>query len=70
MNAYSELYLEDASNNLGGFFDYMVHAAKIGIDQAFAWLANSVIGQQFEKENPTYLGGMSGQNWQNIYYMR
>ncbi len=54
------MYLEDASNNLGGFFDYMVHAARIGIDQAFAWFANSVIGQQFEKGNPTYIGGMSG----------
>jgi len=60
MNAYNELYLEDASNNLGEFFDYMVHAAKIGIDRAFVWLANSVIGQQFERGNPTYIGGMSG----------
>ncbi len=60
MNAYNELYLEDAANNLGGFFDYMVHSALISLDRSFAWLANSVVGQQFEKGNPTYIGGMSG----------
>lgn len=60
MNAYSELYLEDATNNLGEFFDYMVHTALINLDRTFAWLANSVVGQQFEKGNPTYIGGMSG----------
>ncbi len=49
MNAYNELYLEDAANNLGEFFDYMVHAVLISLDRSFAWLANSVVGPQFEK---------------------
>ncbi len=59
MNAYSELYLEDATDNLGEFFDYMVHAALVSLDRSFAWLANSVVGQQFERGNPTLC-------WRNV----
>ncbi len=60
MSAYNEWYLEDATCNLGEFFDYMVHDLKVNIDQAFEWLAYSATGHHFENGNPAFLGGMSG----------
>lgn len=37
MSAYNEWYLEDATCNLGEFFDYMVHDLKVNIGRAGRW---------------------------------
>lgn len=60
MNAYSELYIEDASCNLAEYLDYMTNWMKCNIDKAFEMFAYSYIGRQFEKGNPKYVAGMSG----------
>lgn len=60
MSAYSELYLEDATCNLGEFLDYMVRDLKVNMNQAFEWFAYSSTGHHFENGNPSFLGGMSG----------
>lgn len=60
MNAYNELYVSDASQSLGEYFDYMTHDLKYDIDKAFSWLAFSRAGKCFGEGNPRYISGMSG----------
>ena len=60
MNAYSELYIEDAAYILGEFFDHMVVDLKYDIDEAFLLFARSGVGRSFGKGNPKFVSGMSG----------
>lgn len=60
MNAYNELYIEDAAQNLGEYLDYMVNSLHYAVDYAFELLAYSSVGRQFELGNPKYVTGMSG----------
>ena len=60
MNAYSELYLDDAMSNLGGMLDYAVNDCGYDIETFFEWFSYSRIGASFEKGNPKYVTGMSG----------
>ena len=60
MNAYSELYIDDAMCNLGEYLDYMVLDLKYDIDTAYDMLANSKIGHSFECGNPSVIAGISG----------
>ncbi|MEE0884230.1 MAG: helix-turn-helix transcriptional regulator [Faecalimonas sp.] len=60
MNAYSELYLDDAMNNLGDMVEYAVCDLGYEPDQFFEWFISSGIADKFEKGNPKYVTGMSG----------
>ena len=60
MNAYSELYLDDAMQNLGDMVDYAVCDLGFEPDEFFGWFISSGISSRFEKGNPKYVGGMSG----------
>ena len=60
MNAYSELYLDDAMNNLGDMVEYAVCDLGYDPDQFFDWFISSGIASKFEKGNPKYVTGMSG----------
>ena len=60
MNAYSELYLDDAMQNLGDMVDYAVCDLGFEPDEFFGWFISSGIASRFEKGNPKYVGGMSG----------
>ena len=60
MNAYNELYLDDAMNNLGDMVEYAVCDMGYDPDQFFAWFISSGIASKFEKGNPKYVTGMSG----------
>ena len=60
MNAYSELYLDDAMQNLGDMVDYAVCDLGFDPDEFFGWFISSGIASRFEKGNPKYVGGMSG----------
>ena len=60
MNAYSELYLDDAMQNLGDMVDYAVCVLGFDPDEFFGWFISSGIASRFEKGNPKYVGGMSG----------
>ena len=60
MNAYNELYLDDAMQNLGDMIDYAVCDLGFDPDEFFGWFISSGIASRFEKGNPKYVGGMSG----------
>lgn len=59
-NAYSELYLDDAMNNLGDMVEFAVCDLKLDPDEFFGWFISSGIASKFEKGNPKYITGMSG----------
>ena len=60
MSAYSELYLDDAMNNLGDMVEYAVCDLGFDPDTFFCWFISSGIASRFEKGNPKYITGMSG----------
>lgn len=59
-NAYSELYLDDAMQNLGDMVEYAVCDCGYDPDEFFGWFIFSGIASKFEKGNPKYITGMSG----------
>ena len=59
-NAYSELYLDDAMNNLGDMVEFAVCDLGFDPDEFFGWFISSGIASGFEKGNPKYVTGMSG----------
>ena len=59
-NAYSELYLDDAMNNLGDMVAFAVCDLGFDPDEFFGWFISSGIASQFEMGNPKYIAGMSG----------
>jgi hypothetical protein len=59
-NAYSELYLDDAMNNLGDMVEFAVCDLGFDPDVFFGWFISSGIAAKFEKGNPKYIAGMSG----------
>lgn len=60
MNAYSELYLDDAMNNLGDMVEYAVGDLGYDPDEFFGWFISSGVAARFEGGNPKYVAGMSG----------
>ena len=59
-NAYSELYLDDAMQNLGDMVEYAVCDLGFDPDVFFGWFISSGLASKFEKGNPKYITGMSG----------
>ena len=59
-HAYSELYLDDAMNNLGDMVEFAVCDLGFDPDTFFGWFISSGIASKFEKGNPKYITGMSG----------
>ena len=59
-HAYSELYLSDAKKSLGTMVDYAVHDCEYDVDWMIELFMKSGYAKQFEKGNPTVVGGMSG----------
>lgn len=60
MNAYSELYIDDAAEILGEYLDYMTNYIGYDSDEAMNIFAYSDVGHQFEIGNVKYVTGMSG----------
>lgn len=60
MNAYSELYLDDAMQNLGDMVEYAVCDLGCEPDAFWGWFISSGIAAKFERGNPKYVAGMSG----------
>ena len=59
-NAYSELYLDDAMENLGSMVDYAVGTCGLSPDEFMNRFISSGIAARFERGNPKYVAGMSG----------
>lgn len=60
ISAYSELYLDDAMQNLGDMVEYAVGELNLDPDEFFNWFITSGAAAGFEKGNPRYVTGMSG----------
>lgn len=60
MYAYSELYLNDAKQNLAVFFDYMVCTCGLDGDFCTRLFVQSGYADKFERGNPAIIAGMSG----------
>ena len=60
MHSYSELYLSDAKKSLASMFDYVVHDCQYDIDWMVELFLQSGYAKQFQRGNPTVIGGMSG----------
>lgn len=58
--AYSELYLNDAKENLAGFFDYGIRVCGFGADFFAELFVCSGYADRFERGNPAVVSGMSG----------
>lgn len=60
INAYSELYLDDAMNNLGDMVEYAICDLGFSPDVIWGYFISSGISSCFETGNPKYIAGMSG----------
>lgn len=60
INAYNELYLDDAMQNLGDMIEFAVCDLGFEPDVFFGWFISTGIAEKFEKGNPKYITGMSG----------
>lgn len=60
IHAYSEIYLDDAMQNLGDMTDYAINDCGYVPDEFFSWFINSGIATKIENGNPKYVTGMSG----------
>ena len=60
MNAYINLYLDDAMSNLGSMLDYAVCSCGEPLDGFYERFLSSGIDREMDWGNPKYLCGMSG----------
>jgi len=60
MKGYSELYLNDARQNLGEMIEYAVVDLGFEPDVFFSYFISSGIADKFGKGNPKFVAGMSG----------
>ena len=60
ISAYSELYLDDAMNNLGDMVEYSICNLGFSPDIIWGYFISSGIASCFETGNPKYIAGMSG----------
>ena len=61
MPAYEKIYLVDAMRSLGSMMDIGVNLEGIDADTLFEMFMISGVAAEFQKGNPRYIGGMSGE---------
>ena len=59
-HAYSELYLDDAMENMGEMLDYAINDCGFSTEAFWNWFIGSGISEQWQRANPKYIVGMSG----------
>ena len=59
-HSYSDLYLDDAMDNLGDYFDYMINELNYSPNDAYTLFIKSGVAEEFGSGNPKYIAGMSG----------
>lgn len=60
VHSYSDLYLDDAMDNLGNYFDYMINELDYSPTDAYTLFLKSGVAEEFGSGNPKYIAGMSG----------
>lgn len=61
IHAYEKIYLEDAMGALGSMMDIGINREGIEADTLFEMFIVSGVAAEFQKGNPHYVGGMSGE---------
>ena len=64
-HAYNKIYLDDACNLLGSYFDVAVNYYHIPLDTAYYEFLMSTFSKAFEIGLPNILSGMSGVEFYN-----
>ncbi len=59
-HAYNELYLNDAKNQLGNMYDYLINSCGIDGILVSLFFKNTGYAELFQSGNPTVIVGMSG----------
>lgn len=59
-NAYDDIYLRDAQENLGQMFDYLIQGCGLTSSKAAEYFIFSVISRGFAQGDVRYVAGMSG----------
>ena len=57
---FNDFEREEAMNNLGDAFDYVVYDCNMDLDEFMDMFIASGIAREYEYKNPTYVLGMSG----------
>jgi len=60
MNAYNEMYLDDAMKNLGEAFDYAINSCEFEAEEFARYFVSSGFADHYGKGNPKYVVGKSG----------
>lgn len=60
MRAYNELYVNDAKQNLGQCFSYLIDDCELDPDTAWSFFRNSGFAEKYERGDPWVISGMSG----------
>jgi len=60
MNAYKEIYLNNAANSFGSMMDYATNDCRLDGDKFLHMFITSGLAKQFERGNPKVIAGMSG----------
>ena len=60
MNAYSEIYLDDAADNIGEMVDVAINDLEIRGSDFLDMFVTSGVAGEIESGNPKYIAGMSG----------
>jgi DNA-binding XRE family transcriptional regulator len=60
IRAYPETYLDDAMNNLGDAFDYVVRDCDYELADFFTFFLTSGVADAFGRGAPKYIAGLSG----------
>jgi len=70
IHAYAETYLDDAMNNLGDMFDYVVYDCGYRLDDFYSYFLVSGVADLFGKGNPRYVAGLSGPELASAVFLR
>lgn len=60
INAYYDVYLNEAQETLGNMFEYGINTCHIEPEYFYTMFLNSGLAEQFAKGNPRVIAGMSG----------
>ena len=60
MNAYSELYLNDAKNHMASLFDYAINTCGFDADFFFSLFLTSSVSKGIDRGNPSVISSYEG----------
>ncbi len=68
MSAYDNMIMDEAMNNLGDAFDYVMYDCHMDLDEFMRLFIASGIAREYEYKNSTFVMGMSGPELVNYVF--